>query len=171
MVVWLVRRPWRGSLGFKPAGEQCGNYWFFAKKKPIFFFSRLSLFRYLSACPAPPPSLPSRYVFRSPPQFCASQVSVGCQPTLFGFAPCQTTVGCQPTLFGFAPCQTTVGCQPTFSCFLPFSRAILALPVAILALPVAIRLSLVTPQVLCHPAHSRLPADSAEVGFEPLPLP
>ncbi len=117
---------------------------------------------FLSTCPAPPPSLPSRYVFRSrsPPQFCASQVSVGCQPTQFGFAPDivpsrPLSVASRLSLVS-SLCQTTVGCQPTISCFRPFSRAILALSVAS-------RLSLVTPQVLCHPAHSRLPANSCGV--------
>ncbi len=93
------------------------------KKKKIFFFLPLFLFWYLSARPAPPPSLISRLfrsrcVFRScsSPQFCASQVTVSCQPTSFGFAP-----------------------------FQPLS--------------VASRLFSLSPLVLCHSSHCRLPAD------------
>ncbi len=139
------------------------------KKKSINFFSSFSLQVSLSlSCSA---SI-------SPFQVCLSLTFTAPVLCLLGLGRLPAdTVWFRPRFFPSRPlsvasrlslvsslCQTTVGCQPTISCFRPFSRAILALSVAS-------RLSLVTPQVLCHPAHSRLPADSAEVGFEPLPLP
>ncbi len=171
MVEWLVRRPRRGSLGFKPAGEWCENYRFFAKKKNLnFFFSSFSLQVSLSlSCSASisPFQVCLSLTFTTP-VLCLSGLcrlpadSLWFRPQVF-FPSRPLSVASRLSLVS-PPCLTTVGCQPTISCFRPFSRAILALPVAS-------RLSLVTPQLLCHPGHSRLPADSAEVGFEPLPLP
>ncbi len=160
----VVQACWRevwDLLNFCPKKKNC-------KKKKIYTFflsSGISQPVLLRLHP-----LPSRYVFhsRSPPQFCASQVSVGCQPTQFGFAPGffpsrPLSVASRLSLVS-SPCQTTVGCQPTISCFRPFSRAILALSVAS-------RLSLVTPRycaiqstVGCQPTLLRW-------GLNPLPLP
>ncbi len=152
-----------------------------AKKKKSSFSCTFFLFGYLSARPAPLPSLisglvHSRCVFRScsSPQFCASQVTVSCQLTFFSFAPCLVPfrpLSVASRLFSLSPlvlCHSGHCRLPAD--FLWFCPRFCAIPATVSCQPTFF---LFRPSSCAIQDTVGSPADSqrAEVGFEPMPLP